>query len=466
MRQRDSVPVLITGQLFFKKPVDIQALRGVVRERLMTIPRFCCVVYDGENKAMMMRGVEPAEMDMEYHVTTVEKSTGGKWAAIDVDIFCSEMYSQEGNYKLDYKQPAWRFFVFAMEDGRTLVLPCLDHHIVDGVAAVAALLSLLDKPEKEIIQKPKTKRTSGPAIPVAGKALAFIAGVGEALLGPVLPSDTKSALKEPDHRFPSMHKACVAGGKVSLDEMKRIKEKFPGATINDIMLATLTLTMQRYYKELGEAMIDFRGNFPMNLRDPKLDVLKTSVGNRFIGCNFAFPLREADPVKMVWSIKRQVDCIKCSPGPLILDKLLCYVIPFLTMHGLRSQLLDLLLDTYGKVTVMLSNVPGPSSEVSLCGQPLDDMMFYAFAPIGCYLGILSYGNSVSLGIVCSSKTEPKPSRISSHWVPAFEQLVDAVDAAPPEAFKAPRYVSDSIALGVMVLGAAFTVKWVVGKSSE
>merc|ERR1712232_327741 len=101
-----------------------------------------------------------------------------------------------------------------------------------------------------------------------------------------------------------------------------------------------------------------------------------SMGNKFVPGNFTFPLHETDIVKMIWSIKHQVDLIKRSPAPLISNAGINFVVPKLIGSSMRMKLVDMMRCLFGKVTICLSNVPGPTAEVTLCGQPLDDMMFY------------------------------------------------------------------------------------------
>merc|ERR1712032_433667 len=92
----------------------------------------------------------------------------------------------------------------------------------------------------------------------------------------------------------------------------------------------------------------------------------------------------------------------------------------------RGNIADLLLSAFGKVTAMLSNVPGPLEEVYFLEQPLDDVTFYAFAPIGLYFGIVQYKGEFEVGVCCDAACEPEPTRLTDFWVPAFEKLYSAV----------------------------------------
>ena len=107
-------------------------------------------------------------------------------------------------------------------------------------------------------------------------------------------------------------------------------------------------------------------------------------------------------------------------------------LPPLMLHGqcLRNVTRNLLLDVYGKATALLSNVPGPQSQVYLCGSPLDDLMFYSFVPLGVYIGVISYHGKVSTGVCCVPECEPDASQIAKHWKSAVEELLAASRTLP------------------------------------
>ena len=80
---------------------------------------------------------------------------------------------------------------------------------------------------------------------------------------------------------------------------------------------------------------------------------------------------------------------------------------------------------------MLSNVPGPPTAAFLCGERIEEMMFYSFVAIGTYVGVLSYNGKVSVGISSAPSLEPDVSRIAKHWKPAYEEMLAAARHLPP-----------------------------------
>lgn len=119
------------------------------------------------------------------------------------------------------------------------------------------------------------------------------------------------------------------------------------------------------------------------------------------------------------------------------------------------ELADMMNDAFSKVTAILTNVPGPAQKVRLCGQVVDDIMFYAFANAGTFLGIISYDDRVSVGVVTGKDLEPDARRLAKHWAPAFRRLQAAVKKAEPSQMKPPVDRSDGFVLGALALLAGF-----------
>ena len=96
----------------------------------------------------------------------------------------------------------------------------------------------------------------------------------------------------------------------------------------------------------------------------------------------------------------------------------------------RGVAKGLLLDTYGKATAMLSNVPGPPAPMALCGVEMQQLQFYVFAPLGVYIGVISYNGTVSTGVCCVPECEPDAHAIAKHWKPAIDELLAAAESEP------------------------------------
>jgi hypothetical protein len=210
-----------------------------------------------------------------------------------------------------------------------------------------------------------------------------------------------------------------------MKQVKEVQAKLPGATINDILMTVVTLTLQIYFEKYEPSALrqKVRANFPINLRKETGAAILTdqSFGNRFSQGQLRFPIHMKDPVAIFTNIKSQIDVIKVSPEPIVRDKLVSFVV---LKSGLAfKDVGDILLDAFGKVTAMLSNVPGPLTKVKFMGQELDDLSFYAFAPLGLYFGLVQYAGNFKGGIATDAEVEPEPKKLADCWLPAYERLL-------------------------------------------
>merc|ERR1712129_297236 len=124
------------------------------------------------------------------------------------------------------------------------------------------------------------------------------------------------------------------------------------------MMATMTMTIRNYLIDKGQPLFDIRATFPVNLRPAKQDVLLHSMGNKLALANLTLPVSEPDPTEIVWKIKGQVDTLKNSPQTVIIDAIMSSVIPKMMEKDQGYEFAHMVLDMFGKVTAMLSNVPG------------------------------------------------------------------------------------------------------------
>jgi len=128
------------------------------------------------------------------------------------------------------------------------------------------------------------------------------------------------------------------------------------------------------------------------------------------------------------NIKAQIDNVKISPEPIMRDRVVSLLANNL-VHKCPVTVGRLILDQFGKVTAMLSNVLGPSNDVSFAGQPISDMSFYVLVSIGLYFGLITYKNGVSVNVCIDSTTqESDANRLAELFPEAFERVYTAAKA--------------------------------------
>jgi len=416
----------VVACLYFKAPLDLQETKNLMRDRLCQIARFRSkavnISDEGERPVLAFERLGDADID-DLIPDLVQDKTGIVRSQVDIDQLVSEVSCA----KLDVHLPLWRVYICNnMSDGRSVLLLIIDHSIADGVALVQTLMSVVDdKPDLPVPSKSQTRQPSG--------CVTQLKGLIQACWGPLVSeqlADPQNKLKICDPRNPGNKKAMCSTRDISLTRVKEVKNKLPGATVNDVLMTLFALTLQDYFKKYEPSTLKqkVRATFPINLRHVTDGEIVTDehYGNRFSLGQVRFPLHLEDPVAMFANIKSQLDITKVSPEPSVKKCLTDFVslksgMPF-------GSLADLVLDGTAKVTAMLSNVPGPLTKVRLMGQELDDLNFHAVTGFGLYFGIVQYNGRFKGGICCDASLEPDPKKLADCWMPSFERLYAAVMA--------------------------------------
>ena len=355
----------------------------------------------------------------------------------DADV--NRVLADTDKWKYDRNAPLWRTqYARKLADGSAAIIVTINHGVGDGVSLVATMLGLCDEPEdpkaKELARGSMampTKRAAPPKLGPATRVGTFLYGVYHGLTSSKWAPDKHNALTLADVTKPTGEKRIAHAKPIPLDEMKRIKNKFPGATINDVMMATLTAAMRAYFEAKGDkaatGATKVRGAFPVNLRGPKEPILRDGDPmNKWSYGSFRFDFKYKDRIELVWKVKHQVDKIKISPSPIIQYKLLNVLIKLLP----RNVLLDQLLSFGSQATCQLSNVPGPSASVKLAGVTVLEQYFALISPVGAYIGLLSYAGMVSMSVNLDAGTGGDAELLAQLWNSEWEKLKEEVDKFP------------------------------------
>lgn len=424
----------IYGLLFIESDPGVDAVENLIKTKLLQVPRFRSVYKRGK-----FYEVPVEEIDMDYHlVPTFEDSVPSFDSVLE---FIGTLYDEK---HYDLSKPLWKYYYIPkLEDGRALLVACINHTIGDGVSNVAVLYHLMDdfdpsaksSDKPDTTKAPKKKKKKKSYLNLKEKIGWFLWGVNDGLTGTIDKFDSRSALRLKNVFKPSSEKKCAFTKPIDLERVKDLKENFPGATVNDVLLAVLSMAVREYLAEKdGEKSLKrrtlfrskplIRGNFPVNLRNMRKPVLRDmDTSNDWGVAAFRFPLAYKSRIDCMYGVKKQLDGIKTSPSPAI-QKVAIKAISTPVLP--RKQVLDRLLALNNKVTVMLSNVPGPRDEVTVCGKALDDLQFLMFSPLGLYLGLISYNNKVSVSIAMDSQLGD-PADLAKFWDTEFDIFAQEVE---------------------------------------
>jgi diacylglycerol O-acyltransferase / wax synthase len=193
---------------------------------------------------------------------------------------------------------------------------------------------------------------------------------------------------------------------VPLREIKEIGHG-TGATVNDVLVAAMTGAFHRYLVRHHALVEELRAMVPLNLR-PLDQPLPRELGNRFGLVYLNLPVGIRGPRARLDAIHRQMDEIKHSPEGGLSYGILGVL--GMTPPQVERRLLDVFSD---KVTMVLTNVPGPTERVYFAGTPVAGVTGWvpAAGNIGVGVSIFSYDGKVTVGLRVDADLVPHPETI-------------------------------------------------------
>jgi diacylglycerol O-acyltransferase len=452
----DSNLMMINGVWTLAPGIDWQTLCERVQERMLQYPRFRQRVVEDAAGATW---VDDRDFDIAAHVVREHlPRKRGQTPQQALQQRVGELAMQP----LDGRRPLWQFHLvedFVGEDGQrgSALIVRIHHCIADGIALISVTMSLVDggsgPPQRKRRRQPEATHDDWvaesllrPLADMAGKAMG-LAGDGAArslhllrepeklieqglahsadaarvayqLLSDaaalaLMPDDSATRLKGQ----PGRHKRVAWCPPIPLEEVKAVGRAL-NCSINDVLLACVAGAIGEYLRTQGDDPTgqEIRAMIPVNLR-PIEEAWK--LGNRFGLVPLVLPIGIANPVERVYAVRERMAALKGSTQPLL-------AFAMLAVAGmLLKPAQDALLNLFGrKTTAVMTNVPGPSEAMTLCGARVTQCMFWVpqSGDIGLGVSILSYGGGVQFGVITDTELCPDPQQIIDAFTPQFAQL--------------------------------------------
>lgn len=422
--------------------IDIARFRSAIEAILHWIPRYRQKLawIPIENWPTW---VDDRHFDLGYHIRHIALPAPGTREQL------REIAGRIFSRRLDRQRPLWELWVIeGLEKGtQVAVLNKIHHCMIDG-AAGADLSTILFSPSPSYEQGkplPYYPRPAPTPIELLGDR------VSEALRAPsaavdaartLLSSDARSALlADLTARARALGElASLAfapasdspiNGELSpnrrvdwttmpLDDVRELRAALR-CTINDVVLATVTGALRRYFfrRRVAAAKLDFRVSIPVNTRSAEH---ANQMGNHVSTWILRLPLELADPIAQVAAIREQTEERKQSNSALALDTVM-KAAEYLPV-GLLERGVGLV---QGQVNTIVTNVPGPQFPLYTVGAKLLGM--YPIVPLipGCGLGIalFSYEGKLCWGFNADYHLVPNLEDFAEDVRFAFEALRQA-----------------------------------------
>jgi WS/DGAT/MGAT family acyltransferase len=395
--------MVINSVMWFDEPVDWQAYTAVIRDRLVArFDRFRQRPVDGLTGPHW----EDVDVDLELHVHHVALPAPGDRRALETFV------SDRAAVPLDRSRPLWEVYLIDGYGDGAAVLTRMHHCIADGIALARVMLTLTD----DGLESPEDfgPASNGGGLPLIGTA----AGITQRALGAlqhprdavvatvadartvgklVLPwSDPRSPIK--GEQRPAHHVAWCEP--IDLRRVKRGARRL-GATVNDVLVSAVTAAVS---ERLDDSARDVHALVPFNLR-PLDQPLPRELGNRFGLVVLELPVGIEDPAERTAEVKRRMDAIKRGHEGAI-----SYGILELMGHtpaAVEARLIDYFS---AKGSMVLTNVPGPRTRLSVAGTELAGVLVWApcSGSIGMSVSIFSYAGKVTVGFLTDAGLVPDP----------------------------------------------------------
>jgi WS/DGAT/MGAT family acyltransferase len=417
---RRTNPMVINSVLWFDEPLDWDATREVFMERMVKrFPRFRQRVVEGR------LGYPPSwqddrEFEPRLHFHRRALPAPGDQAVLQ------EVVSDLVTAPLDGQRPMWDVYLLEGFGAGCALMVRMHHAIADGIALARVLLSVTDAggPPSDFEEEHRA-----PAPASSGRTARHLAGAVASggvkvlrdpsrlgAIGRAAVDDARALAKflVPGADTPTRLRGELVAGHhvawskpVSLATVKRAARSLD-ATINDVIVAGVAGAVGAHLREHGEAADELHALVPVNLR-PLDQPLPRELGNRFGLLLLSLPVGIADPLARVDAVTSSMKVIKHSHEGLIVYSLLGLI-------GRTPEWVERMLVDYfsAKGTMVLTNVPGPRSEVTLAGTPVAGVLVWApcSGSVGMSVGVFSYAGKVSAGFLVDDAVVENPQRLA------------------------------------------------------
>jgi diacylglycerol O-acyltransferase / wax synthase len=409
-------PMVITSLMWTDEPIDWGLTEKVIVERLIErYPRFRQVVQEPMVGAGPPHWRDDPMFDPAFHLHRLALPAPGDRRALGA--FVSDVMSTP----LHPTRPLWQGYLLDGFEGGSAVVTRIHHCLADGIALMRVLLSLTDEaPEPPAPEDPRSllgdliqrgltlaspSRLAGSARHAAGEMVA----IGRIL---ALPAERGAF----GRKLTGLKQVAWSTG-VPLSAVKAAGVQH-GATINDVLLSMVSGALR---EQLPADLATVRALVPFNLRASLDAPVPAVLGNEFGMLFVDLPVGIADPLQRLGQVKQTMDALKASPEGAAAFQILG-VMGILPIR-LQRTMVSLFAS---KGSLVLTNVPGPRSAVSVAGTPLRGVL--AWVPqsgdVGLGMSLISYAGEVTFGVAADTGVLRDPQAV----VDAFADEFAAVTA--------------------------------------
>ncbi|MCP4904233.1 MAG: wax ester/triacylglycerol synthase family O-acyltransferase [bacterium] len=392
--------------------------------------------------------IEDADFDLEFHVRHIALPTPGDWRQLCIQV--ARLHARP----LDLGKPLWEMYVIegldeveGLPPGCFAILTKIHHSAIDGVSGMemqAATHDLAPEGKPEPPERPWVAESQPSLVELAIRSainnvqqpVRFARILSEAappairvLMDRANESEDDDAPAEvPRTRFNgrvSPHRVFEASS-FSLAEVKQIRKRIEGSTVNDVILAVVGGGLRKYLEHHHELPIDTLSAFaPVSTRTAEQ---AGAAGNQVSGMFVALHTDEGDPVKRLERVYRTTTSSK-EMSEAVGARSMTDVTQ--TMPGALAGIAGRLVARTGLMSRMkpiahcvVTNVPGPQIPLYFTGAKMvgSFAMGLPMEGIGLFHAVLSYNGAITISVTACRDQMPDPSFYAECIEASFHEL--------------------------------------------
>src|SRR4030081_380817 len=418
-----------------------------IESRLHLVPRYRQRLAFVPLQQGRPRGGDDPHFNPEYHIRHTALPRPGTEA--ELKRLAGRLFSQE----LDRSKPLWEIWLVSGLSGDRFAMISKTHHaLVDGVSGGGVPTGLFGPSRgpaptpapapwipgpapsgAQLLADALLERTTVPGEivrgvravlrgprQVLGRARESLAALGAfAFAGGGAPSSPLNVKIGPHRRF-----TWVEG---DLERFKAIKNEL-GGTVNDVVLAGVSLALGRFLRGRG---IDTEGMrlkamVPLSVR---ADAERGALGNRVAAMSAPLPVDLEDPVECFSVVHEAMGGLKESGqavGAQVLTDLADFAPPTIMSQAARLQARQRFFN------LVVTNVPGPQFRLYMLGRELTAL--YPQVPLtvtaGLGMAIMSSNGRLNFGMLGAFDAMPDIEQVGRDLEAAIDELAIAAGVAP------------------------------------
>lgn len=393
--------------------------------------------------------IEDPEFDLEFHVRHIALPKPGDWRQLCIQA--ARLHARP----LDTTRPLWEATVIEGLDnvagvpkGSFALLTKFHHAAIDGVSGAEIAAAIHDTSPEDTVEPPESdwhpsrvptsmELLGRTAVTTVKKPFEFASLVARNIPTAwnfgrgVFNKELHLTTKVPRTRFNgnvSPHRV-FDGRSFSLDEIRAIKSRVDGATVNDVIVSVCGGALRRYLESKGElpeeslvAMAPVSAR-PENMRKAAGNMVSTM--SLPVRSDIANPL---DRLRAVHKESQQAKKLTRTVGTTLVAEL---------AHFLPSTTTGLMAKAYGRyglakrlpplVNTIITNVPGPNLPLYSMGSRM--VASFGLGPIthgvGLFQPVVGYNGQITVSAISCREMMPDPAFYCDCLTESFEELKKA-----------------------------------------